>query len=72
MSSNNFDLKILNLVNQERSAAGLDPLGIDSQLDTAANLHTDEMVQADTMSHQLPGQAGLGDRVSNTGYDWMR
>ena len=71
MSSNNFDRRILELVNQERSAAGLDPLGIDRQLDTAANLHTDRMVQADRMSHQLPGQAGLGDRVSNAGYDWI-
>ena len=72
MSSNQFDLEVLNLVNQERSAVGLDPLAIDSQLDTAANLHTDEMVQADLMSHQLPGEADLGDRVSDTGYDWSR
>ena len=72
MLSNQFDRKILNLVNQERSTVGLDPLAIDSQLDTAANLHTDEMVQADRMSHQLPGEAGLGDRVSDTGYNWSR
>lgn len=70
MSSNQFDQKIVQLVNEERANAGLNPLSLDSQLDQAANLHTDEMVQADKMSHQLPGEAGLGDRVSDSGYDW--
>ena len=70
MSSNQFDQRILELVNGERQNAGLDPLAIDSQLDQAANLHTDEMVKADQMSHQLPGEASLGDRVSATGYNW--
>ncbi len=70
MSSNQFDQEILELVNNERTNAGLDPLLIDEQLDAAANLHTDEMAQADLMSHQLNGEASLGDRVSSTGYDW--
>ena len=72
MSSNQFDQRILQLVNEERTETGLDPLAIDNQLDRAAELHTDEMVQADRMSHQLPGEAGLGDRVSATGFDWTR
>ena len=72
MSSNKFDREILQLVNNERTDAGLAPLSINSQLDRAANLHTDEMVQADKMQHQLPGEASLGDRVSATGYDWTR
>ena len=70
MASNQFDQEILELVNYERTSRGLDALEIDSQLDQAANLHTDEMVQADEMSHQLPGEAGLGDRVTATGYEW--
>ena len=68
--NDNFDREILKLVNNERANAGLDSLSIDSQLDLAADLHTDEMVQADKMSHQLPGEASLGDRVSDTGYNW--
>lgn len=70
MSSNQFDSKVLQLVNNERANVGLDSLSIDNQLDRAANLHTDEMVRADQMSHQLPGEASLGDRVSATGYQW--
>ena len=66
----NFDEMILDLFNAERAAAGLDLLEIDNQLDQAANLHTNEMVQADRLSHQLPGEASFGDRVSATGYEW--
>ncbi len=72
MASNEFDQKILELVNNERAKEGLDPLSIDSQLDQAANFHNDEMVRADMMSHQLPGEADLGERVSATGYSWTR
>ena len=70
MSSNQFDQEILKLVNYERTSRGLDPLLIDEQLDRAANLHTDEMIQADRMDHQLPGEAEFGDRVTATGYEW--
>ena len=72
MASNEFDQNILKLVNIERTTRGLDPLSIDRQLDQAANLHNDEMVRADMMSHQLPGEASLGDRVTATGYSWTR
>ena len=72
MASNEFDQNILKLVNIERTTRGLDPLSIDRQLDQAANLHNDEMVRADMMSHQLPGEASLGDRVRATGYSWTR
>ena len=72
MASNEFDQSILKLVNIERTNRGLDPLSIDIQLDQAANLHNDEMVRADMMSHQLPGEASLGDRVRATGYSWTR
>ena len=72
MVSDQFDLRILELVNIERTKRELDPLSIDSQLDQAANFHNDEMVRADIMSHQLPGEADLGERVSATGYSWTR
>ena len=72
MASNEFDHRILELVNNERANVGLDPLSLDEQLDQAANLHNDEMVRADMLSHQLPGEAELGARVSATGYDWTR
>ncbi len=72
MASDQFDLRILELVNIERTKRELDPLSIDNQLDQAANFHNDEMVRADMMSHQLPGEADLGERVSATGYSWTR
>lgn len=66
----NFGQILLDLFNAERAAAGLDLLEVDSQLDQAADLHTNEMVQADKLSHQLPGEASFGERVSATGYEW--
>ena len=72
MVSNQFDWRVLDLTNKERALGGSDTLAIDSQLDRAANLHTDEMAQADSITHQLPDNAGLGERVSTTGYDWSR
>ncbi len=70
MASNEFDQRILELVNHERKQEGLDPLSIDEQLDQAAHFHNDQMVLADQMSHQLPGEPGLGERVTATGYNW--
>ena len=72
MSSNEFDQQIVDLVNEERAKVGLDPVSFNSELDQAANSHNDRMVQADQMSHELPGEASLGDRVSATGYNWNR
>ena len=72
MSSNQFDQQIVDLVNQERAKAGLDPVSFNSELDQAANAHNDRMVQADQMAHNLPGEPGLGDRVGATGYDWNK
>ena len=72
MASNKFDREVVDLVNQERSDAGLEPLVFNLQLDNAANYHTDQMVDADEMSHQVPGEAPLGDRVSDANYEWRR
>jgi len=72
MSSNQFDRQIVDLVNQERAKVGLAPVAFNSELDRAANSHNDMMVQADQMAHNLPGEAGLGDRVGVTGYNWNR
>ncbi len=54
MNSNKFDLKILQLVNQERTSRGLNRLSLNSQLDKQANLYTNVMVQNDKLSHYLP------------------
>lgn len=62
--------RVLDLTNAERSRAGAPPLSLHPQLMTAAQHHTNLMVQHNHMTHQLPGQPELGDRISQAGYRW--
>lgn len=62
--------KILYLTNVERSRVGAPPLSLNSQLTVAAQTHNDLMVKYNQLSHQLPGEASLAGRVSQTGYRW--
>jgi uncharacterized protein YkwD len=64
---NGDERKLLNLVNQERQTAGLSTLQWDYHLAESARAHTLGMVQHRQLSHQLPGEPGLGDRVAVTG-----
>ncbi|UYV37196.1 CAP domain-containing protein [Rhodobacteraceae bacterium D3-12] len=45
------------------------PLAWNLALSSAAQDHSDEMIAADAQSHQLPGESGLGDRISAAGYN---
>ncbi len=44
------------------------PLAWDPSLLNAARAHSQAMIAADRQSHQLPGEASLGERVSQSGY----
>ncbi|MGB3167173.1 MAG: CAP domain-containing protein [Alteraurantiacibacter sp.] len=52
--------------------AALAPLAWNEALHVAASGHNDEMIATDTQSHRLPGEAGLGDRVTAAGYENWR
>ncbi|VVT12628.1 CAP domain-containing protein [Erythrobacter sp. EC-HK427] len=53
--------------------APVNPLAWNSALALAAQRHNDEMIAADTQSHQLPGELGLGARITDAGYtNWSR
>lgn len=47
------------------------PLAWNEALYDAAENHNDLMIQFDEQSHQLPGEAGLLDRIVDAGYDWQ-
>lgn len=51
--------RLLALINQERAAAGLAPLKLDSRLTQAARKHTRRMIDEDSIVHQLPGEDPL-------------
>lgn len=61
---------VLAQLNSERQQNGLGPLSSSSKLITSAHAHNLAMAAANTMSHQLAGEAGLGSRISATGYSW--
>jgi uncharacterized protein YkwD len=45
-------------------------LKVNSKLSDSAHTHNLAMAKANTLSHQLSGEAGLGSRVSAAGYHW--
>ncbi len=59
-----IDREILNLINQERSNAGLNPLLLHSQLDSAANNHSEDMALEDFFSHTSSNGTNWSHRIA--------
>lgn len=72
---------VLQLINQERASKGLPALKWNTGLVKSAHLHNVLMLKENSLSHQLPGEAGLLQRITaqgvngyffaeNIGYGW--
>jgi uncharacterized protein YkwD len=61
---------VLSLLNSERAAHYLPALGWSPALVTSAHAHNLRMASSNLLSHQLAGEASLGDRVSAAGVPW--
>ena len=61
---------VLAELNEERASHELPALRMNSDLVSAAHKHNLAMAKANTLSHQLKGEAALGSRVSAAGYRW--
>jgi uncharacterized protein YkwD len=61
---------VLDRLNAQRASHGLPALRSDAELVAAAHGHNLKMAAADQLSHQLPGEAGLGERISAAGYSF--
>jgi uncharacterized protein YkwD len=61
---------VLDELNDERADHGLPGLKLNSKLVSSAHTHNLAMAKANTLSHQLGGEAALGSRVSAAGYQW--
>lgn len=61
------DVTLLKAANHDRAAAGLPPLTWDKALAAAAHAHALRMAQANTLSHQLPGEPPMQDRARHAG-----
>jgi uncharacterized protein YkwD len=59
------------MINDARAAQGLPALQIDPALVTAADRHTRAMMSNGCgLSHQCPGESGLGERSTAAGVKW--
>jgi uncharacterized protein YkwD len=61
---------IYSAINSERAANGLPGLGRSGQLNNSAHAHNVAMANTGQFAHQVSGEAGLGARISATGYSW--
>lgn len=59
-------------VNKDRAAAGLPALQWSDALAMSARQHDFAMMKADQLSHQLQGEAELGDREKQQGVQWLQ
>lgn len=62
---------VFRAVNQSRAANNLPPLKWNPALARSARQHNLAMSAANTLSHQLPGEADLGKRESQQGVQWV-
>ncbi len=69
MPINQTDREVLNLINQERTNAGLNPLSWNSQLDSAAESHSEDMALRDFVARHIGSDGSTpSDRISQAGY----
>lgn len=60
--------KVLNLVNQQRSAAGCGPLTLDNRLNQAATAHSQDMSQNNYFAHNSQDGRDPFQRMRDAGY----
>ena len=65
-----FESDVLDLVNDERAAEGLDPLSYDADLTSAARGHSQDMGLNGYFSHTSQDGRSPGDRITAAGYSW--
>jgi uncharacterized protein YkwD len=62
--------QVLAHINDARTRNGLAPYRLDGDLSKASALHNQLMIDGCGLSHQCPGEGGIGDRFSARGVRW--
>ncbi|WP_299499801.1 CAP domain-containing protein [uncultured Roseobacter sp.] len=68
--ANALEQLMLDLINAERAAAGVDPLTFDSDLNTSAEDHSTWMLEEDQFSHQGAGGSSPTARMQDAGFEF--
>ncbi len=63
-----LEVQMLMLINAERAAAGVDPVQLELDLNEAADVHSQWMIDTDTFSHTGAGGSSPGDRMRDAGF----
>jgi uncharacterized protein YkwD len=69
-TENQIAQAVFQAINQSRAANGLSPLTWSNALANSARQHDQTMQAANTLSHQLSGEAAFGDRERQQGVNW--
>ncbi len=69
-TENQIAQAVFQAINQSRTKSGLPALTWSTALSNSARQHDLAMQAANTLSHQLPGEAALGDRERQQGINW--
>ncbi|WP_235735486.1 CAP domain-containing protein [Nocardioides alcanivorans] len=68
LANGKWEKKILKQTNKHRKKNGCKALKANNKLRKAARKHTKLMAASKQLSHQLPGEATLGKRITQAGY----
>ena len=70
LAQSRFDAQLLQLTNEQRRRAGLQPLRLSSKLGQAAQSHAQDMARNNIFSHTGSNGSTMVDRVKKVGYSY--
>ncbi|HET7009522.1 MAG TPA: CAP domain-containing protein [Anaerolineales bacterium] len=70
VGNSSFESTLIGLINAERQRQGLPTYNVQSQLQAAARLHSEDMACNGFFSHTGSDGSSVRDRVERQGYDW--
>ncbi|SDE14357.1 CAP domain-containing protein [Limimaricola pyoseonensis] len=68
--ANSFERQMLDLINSERAAIGVDPLQLDFRLNASSERHSDWMLTNNIFSHDGAGGSNAGARMREAGFEF--
>lgn len=70
LAQSRFDAQLLQLTNEQRRRAGLQPLRLSSKLGQAAQSHAGDMAKNNIFSHTGSNGSTMVDRIKSVGYSY--
>ncbi len=69
-SASTIERQMLELINEDRQSAGMDPLRLELRLNESSEQHSEWMLETDTFSHSGAGGSNAGDRMEDAGFEF--